>query len=137
MSHVSPSSRTHFSIPRLRMEAYSISETSYSVRNTARSAKTKNLNTFNIYDLTATLRFGVLGSVKVSLHSCKQGPVCRLFQPTVHVSLLLVRLMWHYEYLSRCLFLSAGSYRVCMIQLPFDYTNLFFIPNPECIVCTA
>ena len=50
-------------------------------------------------------------------------------------SLLPLRSMWYYEYLSCWPFLSAGSYRVCMIQLPFDYTDLFFIPNPECAVC--
>jgi len=50
-------------------------------------------------------------------------------------SLLPLRSMWYYEYLSCWPFLSAGSYRVCMIQLPFDYTDLFFIPNPECVVC--
>jgi hypothetical protein len=53
---------------------------------------------------------------------------------SVLVSLLLVQMMWYYEYLSRCCFLSAGSYRVCMIQLPFDYINLFFISNPVCVV---
>jgi hypothetical protein len=135
MSHV-PSPHTLFPISHLRMEANSTSETLCSVRNTTIRAKIKDLNTLDIYDLSAMLYFGILGSVNVSLHSCMlQSAVW--FQQTSHMPLMLVQLMWHYEYLSCCLFLSAGSYRVCMIQLPFDCTNLFFIPNPECIVCTA
>jgi hypothetical protein len=134
MSHV-PSPPRLFSISHPKMEADSISETLCSVRNTTISANTKELSTLNVYDLPAMLCFGILGCVKI-IHSCKvQYAVW--FVHTSHMPLLLAHLMWHYEYLSCCLFLSAGPYRVCMIQLPFDCTNLFFIPNPECIVCTA